>query len=242
VSPLEDDPRRAELARNLAAQRERITAACDKAGRDPSEVTLVVVTKTYPVGDVLRLASLGALDIGENRDQEAAAKAAAAAAAGVATRWHFVGQLQRNKTRSVATYAEMVHTVDGVQLARALADAVARHRARPLDALVQISLDGNPVRGGAIEGAEDPDREVRAVVEAMAARPDALRLRGVMAVAPTRWPPSRAFDRLAAVAAWIRDDFPGADLMSAGMSADLEDAVAVGATHVRVGSAILGNR
>jgi uncharacterized pyridoxal phosphate-containing UPF0001 family protein len=150
--------------------------------------------------------------------------------------------LQRNKCRSVVTYAHLVHSVDSVPLARALAAASDRHRARPLDVLVQISIDGEPARGGAIEGAEDPEREVRAVVDEIAASPDALRLCGVMAVAPMKWPPEEAFARLADIAAWIRADHPSATMVSAGMSGDLEAAVAAGATHVRLGSAILGNR
>jgi hypothetical protein len=227
----------------LTLQRDRLVAACAAAGRDPAEVTLVVVTKTYPVADVLRLVNLGVTDIGENRDQEAAPKAAALAKAGVDMRWHFVGQLQRNKCRSVVTYAELVHSVDSVPLVQALATAAGRYRDRPMDVLVQISIDGEPTRGGAIEGAEDPQREVRAVVDEIARSGDRLlRLRGVMAVAPTRWPASEAFDRLTDVAAWIRADHPGATLLSAGMSADLEEAVAAGATHVRLGSSILGNR
>jgi pyridoxal phosphate enzyme (YggS family) len=236
-----DSGRRQDLAHNLAEQRERIAAACRAAGRDPATVTLIVVTKTFPASDVLHLAALGVRDIGENRDQEAAAKAAVVEAAGVPVRWHFVGHLQRNKCRSVATYADLVHSVDGVRLADALADAAHRYRARPLEVLVQVSVDGATARGGAIEGAEDPDREVRAVVDAVAARSE-LRLRGVMTVAPTRWRPAAAFGRLGEVAEWIREDYPEADLISAGMSSDLEEAVAAGATHVRVGSAILGNR
>jgi PLP dependent protein len=208
-------------------------------------VTIVAVTKTYPVSDVLALAALGVTDIGENRDQEAAAKALATAdplkAAGVSVRWHFVGQLQRNKCRSVVTYADMVHSVDSVPLARTLAGQADRHRSRPLDVLVQVSIDGDPARGGAIEGAADPEREVRAVVDELAAA-SSLRLRGVMAVAPLTWEPAAAFEKLAEVVAWIRADHPEATVISAGMSADLEEAVAAGATHVRLGSAILGNR
>lgn len=203
---------------------------------------MIAVTKTYPVADVLSLAALGVTDIGENRDQEAAAKALAAADAGAEIRWHFVGQLQRNKCRSVVTYADMVHSVDSVSLASTLAAAADRFRARPLDALVQISLDGNPTRGGAIEGAADPEREVRAVVDEIASHSDALRLCGVMAVAPLRWEPAEAFEKLADIAAWIRADHPEATVISAGMSADLEAAVTAGATHVRLGGAILGNR
>ena len=190
---------------------------------------------------MLALAALGVTDIGENRDQEAAAKALATADAGVSVRWHYVGQLQRNKCRSVVTYADMVHSVDSVPLARALVAAADRYREQRLDVLVQISLDGNADRGGAIEGAADPEREVRAVVDALVGSPP-LRLRGVMAVAPLKWEPARAFERLAEVAAWIRADHPDATVISAGMSGDLEEAVAAGATHVRLGSAILGNR
>jgi hypothetical protein len=208
-------------------------------------VTIIAVTKTYPLSDVLLLAALGVRDIGENRDQEAAAKAAAAADAGADVRWHFVGQMQRNKCRSVVTYADMVHSIDSVSLVRTLAAAADRYRfrvrERPLDVLVQVSLDGNAGRGGAIEGAADPEREVRAVVEE-AASAGPLRLRGVMAVAPLRWEPAAAFEKLAEVVAWIRADHPDATVISAGMSADLEHAVANGATHVRLGSAILGNR
>ncbi|GAA1041822.1 YggS family pyridoxal phosphate-dependent enzyme [Virgisporangium ochraceum] len=233
--------RQEQLALNLSEQRERLAAACAAAGRSASEVTIIAVTKTYPVADVLALAALGVTDIGENRDQEAAAKAAATADAGVEVRWHFVGQLQRNKCRSVVTYADMVHSVDSVPLARALAGAADRHRERPLDVLVQVSIDGDAARGGAIEGAADPEREVRAVVDEIAGSP-ALRLRGVMAVAPVRWEPAEAFAKLGEVAEWIRADHPDATVVSAGMSADLEQAVNAGATHVRLGGAILGNR
>jgi len=233
--------RRAELAAGLDQVRTRIARACAAAGRAPGEVTLVAVTKTYPASDVLQLAALGVRDVGENRDQEAAPKAAEVAGAGVEVRWHFVGQLQRNKCRSVAGYASLVHSVDGVRLAGALARAAAARDA-PLDVLVQVSIDGDPLRGGALtESGADRDRQLPRVAETIAGA-DSLRLRGVMAVAPLTWPPRRAFERLAAVAAQLRVRYPTADLVSAGMSGDLEDAVACGATHVRVGSALLGKR
>jgi uncharacterized pyridoxal phosphate-containing UPF0001 family protein len=259
------EERRAELATNLARVRSRIADACAAAGRDRSEVTLVAVTKTYPYQDVLHLAELGVLDVGENRDQEAAPKAAAVAAAvaagsgaagSVAVRWHFIGQLQRNKAKSVVGYAHLVQTVDSGRLARALADASARQRDRPLDVLVQVSIDGDPARGGAVdraatgraagthpEGAADidPDLELDRVVAAVAER-DTLALRGLMAVAPLGWEPARAFAVLGEVAARFRASHPDAPVLSAGMSDDLEVAIASGATHVRVGSALLGNR
>jgi len=236
-----DDQRRAELARNLRAVTDRIAAACARTGRDPGEVTLVAVTKTWPAADVVRLAELGVFDIGENRDQEAAPKAAEVAAAGAGVRWHFVGQLQRNKCRSVVTYADMVHSVDGERLARALADAVERHRDRRLDVLVQVSIDADPARGGAFDGAPDPDRELDRVVAALVAA-DGLRLCGVMAVAPLTWEAARAYEALAGVAAHLRAEHGSATVISAGMSGDIEEAIDYGATHVRIGSALLGKR
>jgi hypothetical protein len=225
-----------ELATNLAGLRDRIAAAAAAAGRDPAELTLVAVTKTYPAEDVLRLAALGVTDIGENRDQEAAPKAAEVASAGVGVRWHFVGRLQRNKCRSVVGYADLVHSVDSERLAAALGAAAAAHRGdRPLAVLLQVSIDADPGRGGVV-----PDQLAR-VAEAVAAQP-ALRLRGVMAVAPLDWSPAAAFDRLAELAAGLRADHPQATIVSAGMSADLEAAVARGATHLRIGSALLGAR
>jgi pyridoxal phosphate enzyme (YggS family) len=232
--------RRAELAANLDAVRARVARACADVGRDPGAVTLIAVTKTYPASDVELLADLGVRDIGENRDQEAAPKARDVAAAGVRVRWHFVGRLQRNKARSVAGYADLVHTVDGVRLADALADA-ARRRGRVLDVLVQVSIDGDPDRGGAlVAGAEDNqslDRVLARVVDS-----DALALRGLMAIAPLDWEPDRAFADLAGIAANVRAAHPSATMLSAGMSGDMESAIHYGATHVRVGTALLGNR
>jgi PLP dependent protein len=238
------DQRQAELAANLKDVRERLAAACARTNRDPAELTLVAVTKTWPAEDVLRLAALGVADIGENRDQEAAPKAAAVAAAGADVRWHFVGQLQRNKAKSVVGYADLVHSVDSVRLAEALDHAAAERRRerplearreRPLEALVQVSIDGAPGRGGALPA------DVDAVADAIAAA-EALVLRGVMAVAPMDWAPARAFEALAGIAARVRARHPQATIISAGMSGDVEEAIDYGATHVRMGSALLGSR
>jgi pyridoxal phosphate enzyme (YggS family) len=228
------DRRSHELAEALVALRERIGAAAVAAGRDPAEVTLIAVTKTYPAADVVRLARLGVGDIGENRDQEAAGKAAEVAAADAEVRWHFVGRLQRNKCRSVVRYADLVHTVDSVRLAQALASAAAL-RERPLEVLVQVSVDGDPARGGV------PEPELAPVVAAVAEAPQ-LRLRGVMTVAPMSWRPVDAFGRLADIASRLRAEHPAATIVSAGMSGDLEAALACGATHLRIGSALLGKR
>lgn len=233
--------RRDELAASLARVTGRISAACRAAARPPDAVRLVAVTKTYPASDVLLLASLGVTDVGENRDQDAAPKAAEVAAAGAGLCWHFVGQLQRNKARSVVTYADVVQSVDSARLASALGAAAGRLRNRPLDVLVQVSIDGDPSRGGAMPGSADPDVGLGAVAAAVASS-DVLRLGGVMAVAPLGWEPDAAFARLAEVAAALRVDHPTATAVSAGMSADLEAAVRYGATHVRIGSALLGKR
>jgi pyridoxal phosphate enzyme (YggS family) len=236
------DARRAELADNLARVRERIDAACAAAGRSPAEIVLVGVTKTFPASDVALLAELGVRDIGENRDQEAAPKAARLAQDAALrpsiglVRWHFIGALQTNKCRSVSRYASVVHSVDRPRLVAALATA-ASERAVPLDCLVQVDLDDGAVAGRA--GA--PLATVAPLADAVAAAPG-LRLAGVMAVAPLRADPWRAFARLADVAADVRADHPEASAISAGMSGDLEAAIANGATLLRVGAALLGSR
>jgi pyridoxal phosphate enzyme (YggS family) len=231
--------RTAEIAAALARVRTRIGAACRAAGRDPDEVTLIAITKTFPASDIRVLASLGVRDVGENRDQEAAPKAAQTADLRDQLTWHFVGQLQTNKAASVARYADVVHSVDRLRLVTALG-AAARKAGRRLRCLVQVSLDADPSRGGVL-----PD-QVLAIADAVASE-DGLELGGVMAVAPLAAEsvpggPLAAFQRLAEMAAVVRARHPGAVMISAGMSADLEDAITAGATHVRVGTALLGSR
>jgi pyridoxal phosphate enzyme (YggS family) len=241
AGPEADAARRAEIAANLAEVRARIVDACRAAGRAPDSVTLVAVSKTFPARDVRHLLDLGVTDIGENRDQEAAGKAAEVAAAGGHPRWHFIGQLQRNKCRSVAGYADLVQSVDRLRLVRALAAAAAEARGQPLGVLVQCSLDGDLTRGGAAVDADQPEHDFFRVAEEVAAQP-ALRLDGVMAVAPLRWPAGYAFARLAGVAQRLQAAYPHATVVSAGMSGDLEEAIEHGATHVRIGAALLGSR
>ncbi|GAB3444800.1 YggS family pyridoxal phosphate-dependent enzyme [Streptomonospora sediminis] len=230
--------RREQLRANLRDLRERVGAACAAAGRSPEDVTIIAVTKTFPASDVRILAELGVADVGENRDQEAAPKAAECA--GLGLRWHFVGQLQSNKARSVARYADMVHSVDRARLAAALG-ARARAEGRELDCLVQVDLDPDSAAGvlGPRGGADPAD--VLGVADAIAAE-DGLRVGGVMAVAPRGGDPADAFERLNTVAAEVRDRYPRAEVISAGMSGDLEQAVAQGATHLRVGTALLDYR
>lgn len=234
--------RAAELAANLAAVRARIAAACTTAGRDPAEVTLVAVGKTFPAADVAHLVGLGVTDVAESRDQEAAPKVADVAALldGPAPRWHFVGQLQRNKAASVAAYADVVQSVDRAPLVAALANAAGRADRR-IDVLIQVRLDdpGDPTAGPARGGAAPAD--VPALADAVAARAE-LRLRGLMAVAPRGVDPVPKFARLAELSANVRGAHPAADVVSAGMSGDLEAAVASGASWVRVGTALFGCR
>ena len=230
-----DPGRREELALRLAEVRGRIAKACEAAGRQASELTLVAVTKTRPASDVRLLSELGVADIGENRDAEAAPKAAECADLGLENlTWHFIGQLQTNKCTSVARYASVVHSVDRQRLIGALGKA-ARRAGRVIECLVEVSLDGDPARGGAVAG------DVPALAEALAAE-EGLMLGGVMAVAPLSMPPADAFARLGVSAAAVREVRPDATVISAGMSGDLEAAVEAGATHLRIGTALLGDR
>ena len=232
------DERALQLQDRLAAVRARITAASRAAGRDV-EPGLIVVTKFHPAADVSRLAGLGIRDVGENRDQEASAKAAELP--GLGLRWHFIGQLQSKKAKSVVKYAHSVQSVDRPQLAEALAKAILRAQeetGRPdLDCFIQVSLDDDAGehRGGAAPAA------VGQLADSIAEAPG-LRLAGVMAVAPLGGRPEDAFERLAGISAALREAHPGADAISAGMSQDLEAAVLHGATHLRIGSDILGSR
>ncbi len=228
--------RAAELAANLSALRARIALACEVAGRDPAEVALIAITKTFPASDVRLLAGLGVTDVGENRDQEAAPKAAECADVDPPLHWHFVGQLQVNKCKSVVRYADVVHSVDRPRLVQALGSR-ARAAGRVITCLIQADLELriDPGRGGAAPA------DVAALADAVAAE-EGLRLGGVMAVAPLGAPPRPAFARLAELAAAVRAAHPEAMMISAGMTGDLEEAVAEGATHVRVGTALLGSR
>jgi pyridoxal phosphate enzyme (YggS family) len=229
---MSDDSRRDEISANLAEVRARMAAASRDAGRDPSELTLVVVSKTWPASDVRRLVSLGVRDIGENRDQEAAPKARELRGEPVV--WHFVGQLQTNKVRSVVTYADVVESVDRPRVVTALERECAA-AGRTMRCLVQVALDDVAGRGGVVPA------ELAALADDVASR-EHLRLDGLMAVAPLGADPDAAFGRLAELSAQLQVRFPTATTVSAGMSGDLEQAIRHGATHVRIGTAVLGHR
>lgn len=233
------DPRSRELGTRLAAVRRRIGTAAAAAGREGNLPTLIVVTKFHPADDIRRLAALGVTDVGENRDQEASAKALELADCGLT--WHFVGQLQSKKAKSVLRYAAAVHSVDRPQLVDALARAAQAERDAsgrvPLDCFIQVSLedDAGAHRGGAVP------EDVLPLAERIAVSAG-LELAGVMAVAPLGAPPEAAFEKLARVSARLVTEHPAATAISAGMSQDLEAAIAFGATHLRIGSDILGSR
>jgi hypothetical protein len=227
-----DSSRREELAARLADVRGRIAKACEVAGRDVGDITLIAVTKTRPASDVRLLSGLGLRDVGENRDAEAAPKAAQCSDLNLT--WHFIGQLQTNKCASVVRYASVVHSVDRARLVHALGRA-ARRAERVIDCLIEVSLDGDPARGGT------PAGEVPALAEALEAE-SGLMLRGVMAIAPLGMAPAAAFARLLDSASAVRAVQPSATMISAGMSGDLEAAVEAGATHLRIGTALLGDR
>jgi pyridoxal phosphate enzyme (YggS family) len=245
-SPIEGAAgRRGDLATNLVQVRDRIAAACVAAARPVGDVELIAVTKTFPASDVVLLAGLGITEVGESRDQEAVTKIreVAASLAGPMLpllHWHFVGALQTNKCASVVTYASLVHSVDRLRLVTALGRAAGDpgvRRVLPVPCLVQVDLDeiSRPGRAGA------RPEDVDALAGAIASQAG-LELAGVMAVAPLGVEPERAFATLAVIADGVRQRHPSATVISAGMSGDLESAVANGSTHVRVGAALLGSR
>jgi pyridoxal phosphate enzyme (YggS family) len=225
--------RREELALSLAEVTERIAKACAAVGRSPEEVDLLAVTKTFPAEDVAILSDLGLTDFAENRDQEANRKTAefAGLRPDAPAKWHMVGSLQRNKAKSVLRWAHRIDTVDSIRLA----DAIAKAATEPVEVLIQVSVDGDEARGG------HPIGDLPRLADHIALSSELL-LRGVMTVAPLGMSPQQAFAALYEAVTRLRDDHPDATVISAGMSGDLEDAIAHGSTCVRVGTALLGSR
>ena len=228
----EGAPVASELASRLEVVQARIADAAQAVGRDPSDLTLIVVTKFHPASLVRDLADLGVRDVGENRHQEAEQKAAELADLNL--NWHFIGQLQTKKARQAAQYARSIHSIDRERLVDALATAEV---SEPIDAFVQVNLTSDPGRGGAAP--EDIER----VAERVLATPT-LKLRGLMAVAPLPEEQSAAiaFARLREYSGRLLQLAPEASSISAGMTHDFAEAIAHGATHLRIGSAITGNR
>ena len=226
--------RLSEIQSNLEIIQSRIESACTVAGRDISEITLIAVTKTYPASDVDLLKQLGIENVGENRDQEASAKKLEVKSK---FKWHFIGQLQSNKAKSVVNYADLIHSVDRWSLAKEIQKS-AQGKDKVQQVLIQVDLDQSgpdPTRGG-IWPAEL--RELAKLIN----QASHLELMGLMSVAPLREKPELAFARLKEIRVDFLKENPGAQILSAGMSDDLESAILHGATHLRIGSALLGER
>ena len=217
--------RKIEIAKNLQDVKDRIHRAADLAGRDPAEIELIVVTKTFPITDIEILSELGEHNFGENRDQEAAPKAQE-----ISATWHFQGQIQSNKIKSIAEWADVIHSISSAKEILKFAQSPRKHQI-----FLQVSLDGKEGRGGA-----QPD-ELAALAE-LVNESNNLELMGLMAVGPLGVEPDRAFSDLALINQGFSANFPNARYLSAGMSGDFESAIIHGATHIRVGSSILGSR
>ena len=218
--------RRSEITSNLQAVREEISKAVINAGRSLDEITLIAVTKTFPASDVEILRDLGVTHFGENRDADAAPKAST-----VAGTWHFQGQIQSNKLKSITTWANVIHSLDEIRHF----EVIEKSAPHPLDIFCQVSLDGSEGRGGV---SEQKLYELAQAIEKSATH----RLQGLMAVAPLGVDPTVAFSKLSAIHKAFMADFPKANKLSAGMSGDFKEAIAYGATHIRIGSSILGSR
>lgn len=216
----------AELAERLAEVRSGIADAAREASRDPAAITTVVVTKFHPASLVRELAQLGVTDFGENRHQEAQAKIAELG--DLAATWHFIGQLQGKKARQVAAYAAVIQSIDRDSLVDSLAGS-------PIEVFIQVNLTDDPGRGGAAPA------DIESLAEHILAS-NALTLRGLMAVAPLGAQPREAFATVRGMSDRLRALAPSADALSMGMSGDFREAILEGATHLRIGSAITGNR
>ncbi len=220
--------RKEEISRNLESVQRRIGDAAKRVGRLAEDVRLIVVTKTYPIKDVEILYALGIRDFAENRDREGREKSAIVPGA-----WHFQGQIQSNKISSIVSWADVVHSLDDPRHLRLLGAAVPKSKV--LSIFIQVALDAQPGRGGVAP------QDLSRLAELVLSQPT-LNLQGLMAVAPLGEDPENAFLRLAQIHSVFRQQFPFSPSLSAGMSGDFERAIEHGATHVRIGSSILGNR
>ena len=217
--------RKAEIARNLQEVKERIIGAAKSVNRDPNEIELIVVTKTFPISDIEILRELGETNFGENRDQEAGPKAEI-----ISATWHFQGQIQSNKIKSICQWADVIHSISSEKEILKFAQSERKHQL-----FLQVSLDGQAGRGGASPA------ELAQLAD-LVNESNNLELLGLMAVAPLGVEPEKAFADLAQINQGFQSQFPNSKYLSAGMSGDFEAAIKFGATHIRVGSSILGSR
>ena len=222
--------RTSKITANLNDVKAKIASAALKAGRDADEITLIVVTKTFPVSDLEILYSLGVREFGENRDQEAAEKVARLPSD---INWNFQGGIQSNKLKSITTWAGCIHSVDKLKYAQIISE---QNTGKPKEIFIQVSLDQPPESRGGV----DPKRLIDLASEITEL--PGISLKGLMAVAPLDLPEEQAFLKLKEIQADFVAVFKDAKYLSAGMSGDYEMAISYGATHLRIGSSILGNR
>ena len=222
--------RKDQILSNLELVKEKITSAAQAAGRAPSEITLIAVTKTFPVSDLEILYELGVRNFGENRDQEAAPKVGALPAD---ITWHFQGGIQSNKLKSISNWASVIHSVDKFKYAQMISQFSVD---KTKEIFIQVSLDTLPQSR---EGVDPAD--LMQLAEQIMSLPN-LEVKGLMAVAPLDQPTEQAFVRLQQIQQKFIQLYPAASSLSSGMSGDYELAISLGATHVRIGSSILGNR
>ena len=219
-----------EISANLERVNEQINLAAASANRLSEDITLVAVTKTFPVSDIEILYSLGIRDFGENRDQEASAKVGLLPKD---VRWHFQGQIQSNKLKSITSWASYIHSVDQLRYAQMISDYSAGNE-KPI--FMQVSLDKPPQSRSGVNPSE-----LLELAGAISALPG-IRLQGLMAVAPVHSPAEQAFAELEDIRSDFLSTFPDAKSLSIGMSGDYQIAIKYGATHIRIGSSILGIR
>ena len=235
-----DHERVREISCALLHVEERINKACQLAARSRNDVTLIAVTKTYPISDIQILQGLGITDFGENRDGEGMEKSSAVKSSVDAellakTHWHYQGEIQSKKIGSISRWADTVHSLDDLTHIEKFDRALDLLGGKSLGVFIQVSLDGNPTRSGLLPG--DVLQACRAVTES-----SHLQLMGVMTVPPLEFDPEKSFSRIAEISENVKKYFPRAGYISAGMSGDFEVAIAHGATHIRIGSQILGSR
>jgi len=222
--------RKTEIEENLNQVRQKITDAAAKSGRNPNEINLIVVTKTFPISDLEILYSLGVREFGENRDQEASVKAKALPQD---INWHFQGGIQSNKLKSICSWASVIHSVDQFKYAKIISEQPSV-KARQI--FIQVSLDEPPESRGGV----DPAKLIE-LANQISSLPN-IKVLGLMAVGPVDREIEPAFARLQQIQAGFLTDFKDAVFLSSGMSGDYELAISYGATHLRIGSSILGNR
>jgi pyridoxal phosphate enzyme (YggS family) len=222
--------RRQEIEENLNQVRKNIAEAASKSGRNPDDINLIVVTKTFPISDLEILYSLGLREFGENRDQEASVKAKALPQD---INWHFQGGIQSNKLKSICSWASVIHSVDKFKYAQIISE---QKSATPMQIFIQVSLDQPPESRGGV----DPAKLIE-LANRISSLPN-LKVLGLMAVGPVDQEVEPVFARLQQIQASFLTYFKDANFLSSGMSGDYEMAISYGATHLRIGSSILGNR